>query len=84
MCDYYAEFAGRLEMEGVQALVSGPVVVDEDTRHQVQYVPFEYVNPVAKLVIVGITPGNKPADPVGHLRQRVCSKEMRDVGCFHA
>ncbi|SOE66704.1 hypothetical protein SAMN05446635_2909 [Burkholderia sp. OK233] len=58
MRDYYAEFAGRLQMEGVQALVSSPVIVDEDTRHQVQYVPFEYINPVAKLVIVGITPGN--------------------------
>ena len=46
MRDYYAEFAGRLEMEGVQALASSPVIVDEDTRHQVQYVPFEYVNPV--------------------------------------
>ncbi|KWU26302.1 hypothetical protein [Burkholderia cenocepacia] len=59
MRDLYGEFTERMLREGCHRLMADPVVADcEDRRHLVQYIPFEYVNPHAKLVIVGITPGN--------------------------
>ena len=58
MRDFYSELTGRVINEGGRTLPSKPVIVDEDRQYRVQYIPFEYVNPAAKLVIVGIAPGN--------------------------
>ena len=59
MRDLYGEFTERMLREGAHRMMANPLVVDsEERRHLVQYIPFEFVNPDAKLVIVGITPGN--------------------------
>jgi hypothetical protein len=44
-------------LQGETALYSEQTVVAQDADHVIYYTPFEYENPLAKLVLVGISPG---------------------------
>lgn len=79
MDDNYSKLVSRLNQEGVQLLVTNPIILIEDVRrYRVQYIPFEYVNPAAKLVVVGITPGNtQVAGTYETLRRMAASGEPK-------
>lgn len=83
MHDSYSKLVGRLNSEGTRAVAADPIIIDEDQRYRVQYIPFEYVNVDARLVMVGITPGNNQVDgSYATLNQRANSGEAKeDILC---
>ena len=53
----FHQFSTHLAQMG-EAGVGNPIFsLGTESRYQLQYIPFEYVNRDARLVIVGITPG---------------------------
>lgn len=53
----FTDFAERLARYGAAGASSPQFLLGNEGKYSLQYVPFEYVNKGAKLVIVGITPG---------------------------
>lgn len=53
----FSQLVDRLSAEGVERVVAQPPVIGTHVRHEVRYLPFEYVNRTARLCLVGITPG---------------------------
>jgi hypothetical protein len=79
MRDNYLKLVSRLSNEGTKAVSADPIIIDEDPRYRVQYIPFEYVNIDARLVMVGITPGNNQIDGTyATLNQRATSGEAKE------
>lgn len=58
----FAKFAADLNRLGSAGVGSSEFCLGENGKYQLQYTPFEHVNRQAKLVIVGITPGNTQLD----------------------
>lgn len=54
----FLHFADILRQRGAAGVGAAEFALGRSNRHQLQYIPFEHVNRQAKLVIVGITPGN--------------------------
>lgn len=54
----FARFADALKRLGADGVGAQEFVLGSDRGYELQYIPFEHVNRQAKLVIVGITPGN--------------------------
>lgn len=54
----FARFADALKRLGADGVGAQEFVLGGDRGYELQYIPFEHVNRQAKLVIVGITPGN--------------------------
>ncbi|WP_444452628.1 hypothetical protein ACTTAI_16630 [Rhodobacter capsulatus] len=53
----YPKYQHVIESRGASASNDPALVVDQSARDTVFYMPFEYVNERARIVIVGITPG---------------------------
>jgi hypothetical protein len=54
----FARFADSLKRLGAAGIRTQEFVLGRDKNLELQYIPFEHVNLEARLVIVGITPGN--------------------------
>lgn len=57
MESYFKEFCSRLKRESASGVIKRPVIVDQNDIYRLAYVPFEYVNTCARLVLVNTTPG---------------------------
>lgn len=55
--DMFDEYAERLERHGIKGVGNPTFELGREGKYSLRYIPFEYVNKDAKLVIVGITPG---------------------------
>jgi hypothetical protein len=58
----FARFAGDLKRLGKAGVKAPEFSLRQDSQYELQYIPFEHVNRDARLVIVGITPGNTQLD----------------------
>jgi hypothetical protein len=56
--DMFDEYAERLERHGINGAGNPAFELGREGKYSLRYIPFEHVNKDAKLVIVGITPGN--------------------------
>jgi hypothetical protein len=54
----FSHFSGSIERLGKEGISSAELNLGHDGQYGLQYIPFEHVNRDARLVIVGITPGN--------------------------
>jgi len=54
----FSHFANDLKRLGVKGVESREFILGQEKSYALKYIPFEYVNRDARLVIVGITPGN--------------------------
>jgi hypothetical protein len=54
----FKRFAGNLKSLGKDGVGAPEFSLGQDGQYDLQYIPFEHVNREARLVIVGITPGN--------------------------
>ncbi|WP_034641269.1 hypothetical protein [Chitinilyticum aquatile] len=54
----FGYFAGQLKLLGEGGIDHPYFTLGRDRDYELRYIPFEYVNQYAQLVIVGITPGN--------------------------
>lgn len=54
----FCQYANDLKRLGATGVGASEFLLGNDGRYQLQYIPFEYVNRDARLVLVGITPGN--------------------------
>lgn len=57
MTGYFEEFCGRIKRDGASAVIHNPVVVNHTGVYRMTYVPFEYANTQARLILVSSTPG---------------------------
>lgn len=55
--DMFDRFRGVLTSDTAPVVKDSRLLMDEDRGVQIFYAPFEYINPSARLVLVGITPG---------------------------
>jgi hypothetical protein len=53
----FSHFAPILRKRGASGVCHPSTLLAKEAPYEVFYIPFEYVNPPARLVIVGITPG---------------------------
>lgn len=58
----FARFASDLKRLGTSGVNAPEFSLGRDGHYELQYIPFEHVNRAARLVIVGITPGNTQLD----------------------
>lgn len=58
----FARFAGDLKHLGAGNVRAPGFSLGRDRQYDLQYIPFEHVNRDARIVIVGITPGNNQLD----------------------
>ncbi|QPK62568.1 hypothetical protein IVG45_17190 [Methylomonas sp. LL1] len=56
--DMFDAYAERLERHGIKGVGNPAFELGREGKYSLRYIPFEYVNKDARLVIVGITPGN--------------------------
>ncbi len=56
--DLFSKFAPIIERLGPHGFDSPELIIESAGGYSLRYIPFEYVNPHARLVLVGITPGN--------------------------
>jgi hypothetical protein len=54
----FRHFANDLKRLGVNGLEARELILGQEKSYELKYIPFEYINRDARLVIVGITPGN--------------------------
>lgn len=54
----FGRYADTMACLGSTGIGASPFWLGQDGRYLLHYIPFEYVNRSARLVIVGITPGN--------------------------
>lgn len=58
----FKRFSADLKHLGQKGVEAPEFSLGQEGKYSLQYIPFEYVNRDAKLVIVGITPGNNQLD----------------------
>jgi len=58
LASYFEEYCARIRRGGAAAVIASPVVITRDEIHSSSYVPFEHVQPDAKLALVSVTPGH--------------------------
>lgn len=58
----FMQYAKDLKRLGVTGVGLEGFSLGQDGKYKLQYTPFEHVNREARLVIVGITPGNNQLD----------------------
>jgi hypothetical protein len=82
--DRFGAFAPILRKSGVGAVRRPETRLASEPPYEIFYVPFEYVNPQARLVIVGITPGMNQLQMAYHEAQRLLQLGMSTAGILEA
>lgn len=77
--DYFARFRATL-VAAVPPQVRDPrLLVDADGDVKIYYAPFEYINPTARVVLVGITPGPTQMGNANHEARRALLAGASDL-----
>jgi hypothetical protein len=53
----FSHFASDMQALPANTVFDSRMLLSEKDEHRLYYIPFEHLNPAAKLVIVGISPG---------------------------
>ena len=58
MTNFIEAYCAQIRLAGAGSVIAKPVVVARDSAYAMHYVPCEYLNPQAALVLVSTTPGH--------------------------
>ncbi len=72
----FGRFAGALKTLPADTDRHPSLLINDDGRNTLYYVPFEHVNPSAKLVLVGISPGPNQMKAANNTCRELLQKEL--------
>lgn len=80
--EFFQKFSGVLRADQAPVVRDPRLLMADDDHVKIYYAPFEYINPLARIVLVGITPGPTQMVSANHAARQALLSGLDEVGAM--